>query len=645
MRSNGRIGVTHVSVVPMDRETVLHDQTVVIADGRIETVAPAGQVNTDRMRLIDARGNWLMPGLSDMHVHIWDPGEARLFLANGVTHVRNMWGTPLHLAWRQKVASGEVAGPRLTTTSPIVDGGGPDGRTIWPGSVLLTAPEEAGPLVARLADRGYPQVKALSALQLEPLRALGSAAKGRGLLVTGHCPRVATYEEAIDAGMTCFEHLAAIENGHMMDDEGPMVTMNWIQSLRRWTRLDLEQIRVLAARMAREEIWNCPTLVVRHQVTQARADALATPHMEYVRPHTRESWDPKDDFRFRGVPWDELVAAGRAADEVARRIVGVLRDEGAPLLLGTDTPNPYVVPAFSIHLELAHLRASGLSPYEVFRTATADAARFLGEAEDWGTVAPGRRADLVLLSRDPLQDVDAVQHVEHVFVNGHDFDRKALDDLLAERLRDVTREADPVTVGVDDVKWAIRHSGRPLGRMATRKEGSGSDLTLEEEAATFQWGDTRRRAKAKVDPTGALRKLRMTTDTGFGRETLSIERTADGYRSRLTAVDGVESESHVQSEAVPLSPRVLVSSAASFGAIGASGALTFEDERLILASVSAVAASEQDRNAVNLKVSRPGEVLEFSLSFDDNGELARVTQQMPLGVREWAVEPPPRDDV
>ena len=152
-----------------------------------------------------------MPALADMHVHFWDPSEANLFLANGIAHVRNMWGTPLHLAWRQKVAKREVAGPRVTTTGPIVDGAGPDGKTIWPGSVLLAAPEDAGPLVKRLADRGYAQVKALSALQLEPLRALCAAAKTRGIPVTGHCPRVVLYEEAIDAGMRCFEHFAAIE--------------------------------------------------------------------------------------------------------------------------------------------------------------------------------------------------------------------------------------------------------------------------------------------------------------------------------------------------------------------------------------------------------------------------------------------------
>src|SRR6266511_1803618 len=309
VRSQQPVGVTHVSVVPMDREVILEDQTVVIRDGHIEAVSRAADVDSRQMRVIDGHGKWLMPALADMHVHFWDPTEANLFLANGIAHVRNMWGAPLHLAWQQKVKSGEVPGPRVTTTSPIVDGAGPDGRTIWPGSVLLATPEEAGPLVARLADRGYAQIKAYSALQPEPLRALGAAAKARGMPITGHCPSSVRYEQAIDAGMSCFEHLAAIENGHLRDGGHQLpVAANRLERFRLLPQLDLESIHVLADRLAREQIWNCPTLVVLRQMTLSRDDALATPHLEYVRPHTRDAWDPKEDFRFRAMPlWLQRV--------------------------------------------------------------------------------------------------------------------------------------------------------------------------------------------------------------------------------------------------------------------------------------------------------------------------------------------------
>ena len=640
MRSPERVAVTHVNVVPMDREVVLRDRTVVIDDGRIESIAPAATIDTGRMRVIAGEGKWLMPGLSDMHVHFWDPSEAWLFLANGVTHVRNMWGTPLHLAWRQKVARREVAGPRMTTTSPIVDGVGPDGKTTWPGSVALTNAEEARPLVARLARRGYPQVKAYTTVQTEAFRALAAAARAEGLLMTGHCPRGMKYEEAIDAGMRCFEHLAGIDSGHMRGGERPP-TANLLERFQRLAAIDLDQVRALAARMAREDIWNCPTLVVLRQLAQARADALATPHLEHMRAFTRESWDPKDDFRFRGASftWDELVAAARIGNEHVARIVGILHEEGAPLLLGTDMPNPYVVPGFSIHQELAHFRAAGLSPYAVLRTGTIEAARFLGEAADWGTVEPGRRADLVLLSRDPLQDVGALRNVEHVFVNGHDFDRAALDALLEERLRDVARETPPLAVGPEDTAWSIVQAARPFGRLATRRKTTGTGTLLEEDAATFLWGETHRRASARVDAGGALQKMTATIETGFGTETLSIERSREGYRAHLVAVDGRESESAVESGPVPASLRVLISGCTSFGPAAPKSALTFEEERLMLATVTATSTDAAERV---LTFTRPGESLEFVLSLDDAGEVIRVSQRLALGVREWVVERPSR---
>lgn len=633
----------------MDREVVLHDQTVVIRDGRIDAISAAADVDTRQMRVIDGRGKWLMPALADMHVHFWDPTEANLFLANGIAHVRNLWGAPLHLAWRRKVESGELPGPQLTTTSPIVDGPGPDGRTIWPGSILLATPEEAGPLVTRIADRGYAQLKAYSALRPEPFRALGAAAKVRGLPVTGHCPESMRFEEAIDAGMSCFEHLAAIGNGHLRDAERrlPVGAGSRLERMRLLAEeLDVGRIRGLAERMAREQIWNCPTLVVQRQITQARADALATPHLEYMRPHVRESWDPKDDFRFRGMPftWDDLVPAARAADEALRRVVGVLHDEGAPLLLGTDTPNPYVVPGFSIHQELAHLRAAGLSPYEVLRTGTSEAARFLGEQADWGTVAPGRRADLVLLSRDPLREVEALQHIEHLFVNGHDFDRAALDELLAERLREVTRELDPVTLGADDTKWIVMHAGCPVGRVAMRRRPTDAGTLLEERSAIFQSGaadrgETRRRATAILDADGWLRGLTATTESSFGTETLSIERTSVGYSAHVTAVDGAVSDSTVDSGPAPLSPRVLVSAFAAFGSSIPTAALMFEHERLILASVSTSSSSASGpEDGRTVTFSRPGELVEFVFAFDEAGDVARVSQRMALGVREWVVQ-------
>jgi hypothetical protein len=278
----------------------------------------------------------------------------------------------------------------------------------------------------------------------------------------------------------------------------------------------------------------------------------------------------------------------------------------------------------------------------VFRTGTTEAARFLGQQDDWGTVAPGRRADLVLLSRDPLRHVDALRHIEHLFVNEHEFDRPALDELLAGRLDEVKRELEPVKISAHDTKWFVTHAGRPFGRLTTQRQPTDRGTLFEESGVNFQWGETRRKAAAILEADGSLKELTATTETGFGTETLSIARAASGYRAHLTAVDGTVSNSAVESGPAPLNPRLLVSASASFASSLPTAALTFEDERLILTSVatpstpSAPAAPPEDERTVTF--SRPGEVLEFVIAFNESGDVERVSQRMALGVREWVVE-------
>jgi hypothetical protein len=211
------VAITHVTVVPMDSERVLAEQTVVIEDGRIRTVGPAAQVSVDRMQVVDGSHKFLMPGLADMHVHYQGPADAPMFLANGVTLVRNMWGFPMHLAIREKVRRREFPGPHLVTTSPLIDGLDDEGQQLWPGSPVLTDPQQASQLVHAYAERGYQQIKAYSLLTLDAVRALSRAAADAGLRVTGHCPDGATLEEAIEAGMTCFEHCVGLANGHLKD--------------------------------------------------------------------------------------------------------------------------------------------------------------------------------------------------------------------------------------------------------------------------------------------------------------------------------------------------------------------------------------------------------------------------------------------
>src|SRR5262249_2770243 len=157
------------------------------ADGRIAAVAPAGELAGVEAAAIDASAMFLTPGLCDMHVHYWEPSDANLFLPHGVTLVRNMWGSPFHLDLRRRVESGELAGPRLVTTGPVIGGAGDDGGTVWPGATMVLDAGAADGVVDDCAAAGYDQVKVYSWLRPDVLRALGRAAARAGLRVTGHC--------------------------------------------------------------------------------------------------------------------------------------------------------------------------------------------------------------------------------------------------------------------------------------------------------------------------------------------------------------------------------------------------------------------------------------------------------------------------
>lgn len=279
----GPLAISHVAVLPMETSEVLKDQTVVTEDGVIRAVAPSAVIDVAGMQVVDGAGRFLMPGLADVHAHYGDTNHFGLFLANGITQVRNMWGQPHHLALEQMVSRAAFPGPRVATTSPIVDGLGSHGQTAWPGSVAW--------------------------LSLDALRALGNASAGAGMRMTGHCPDGITFEQAIEAGMGCFEHLTGIGAGHLRDGRrfpslrDPISRRGTPESLDLVAHhLDFDSIHRLAHEMAAKDVWNCPTLVVWQRQNRGPEEALADPDLGYMEPGMVRGWDRKNRGRYAALP-------------------------------------------------------------------------------------------------------------------------------------------------------------------------------------------------------------------------------------------------------------------------------------------------------------------------------------------------------
>ncbi len=426
-----------VTVVPMDRERLVPHRTVLVRGDRIREVAAAGGAVPADCSRIDGRHRFLLPGLTDSHVHFFgysrrgadDPRVERsilgLLLANGVTTAVVMEGTPAILRLRADVAGGRALGPRLYTTGPLIQM--PNSGEL-PGRRTFTTPAEVRREVAAEKRAGYDFVKVHGDLPAATYRALLAAAREERLRVVGHVPANLGIDAALDGGQALITHAESFLDAYFR--------------FRRELPTDPAEIdrmvREVAARTARASTWVQPTLSVFRQIAAQVADVdalLERPAMRYLPASATADWRPPNNPYLKHWKLADIPRL-RAQYALLQRLVRGLRDAGVPLLAGTDPMVPSQLPGYSMQDELEQLTAAGLTPFEALRSATSNPARFLGTAADAGTVAPGKLADLVLLDANPLDDVDNAFRQDGVMLRGRWFPEAELRAELAQIARE-----------------------------------------------------------------------------------------------------------------------------------------------------------------------------------------------------------------
>ena len=418
----------NVSVIPMDRERTLPGQTVVVRGDRIVALGPS-----DRVKLpvggikVDGRGKFLIPGLAEMHAHI--PGGETpdsvvqrtlfLYVSGGITTIRGMLGHPRHLDLRARAARGELLSPTIYTSGPSLNGSS------------VPTPGAAARMVAEQKAAGYDFLKIHPGIAGEAFDTLAATAQRLGIRFAGHVPLDVGLTRALESGYATIDHLDGYVEA--MVGEGSPVTAAESEffGLNLGEHLDESRLPALVAATRDAGVWNVPTQMLMENLAPGEsAETLERrPEMRYVAPGTRAEWAKTKSSLLREAGASE--ASARRVMQVRRKLIKALHAGGAGLLLGSDAPQIYNVPGFSIHRELAVLVAAGLSPYQALETGTRNVAVFYGTLRTTGTIAVGKRADLVLLEANPLVDVKNTTRRAGVMLRGRWLPRAEIDRRLA----------------------------------------------------------------------------------------------------------------------------------------------------------------------------------------------------------------------
>lgn len=387
-----------VRVIPMTSDAVLDHQTVIVRGARIAQMGPAAQVRAPADAVtIDGRGKYLMPGITEMHGHLPNPNAGPeltenvlfLYVANGVTTVRGMQGQLPHLELKARIARGDLLGPRLWVPGPPLTGNS------------APAPEAGRRMVEEQHAAGFDHLKIHEGLSRETYDTIVVTAKRLGMRFAGHVPDDVGVYHALESGQASIEHLD-----------------NYVETIGGPDSADDARLTKVVAATCAAHAWTVPTLALWETFigTEDSAQLAAREELRYVPQAWRANWAQQLSQlrKTNALPADKRLVTLA----LRRKILKALQTAGCPIALGTDSPQLYSVPGFSIEREMHSMAAAGLTAQQILSEATRQPARYFGAEQEFGSVAPGQRADLLLLNANPLADLRNIAKRAGVMVNG-----------------------------------------------------------------------------------------------------------------------------------------------------------------------------------------------------------------------------------
>jgi imidazolonepropionase-like amidohydrolase len=400
----------NVNVISMTSPKV-EKKTVVVSDGKIGSILNAGVMIKlpEGSTVVDGSGKYLIPGLADMHGHIPPSGGPpglvsdvlAMYLANGITTVRGMQGHPQQLTLRENARKDLVVSPNLYLAGPVFN------------DQNIGSPQHAMDKVREQKEEGWDLIKVHEGLTIEEYDAMARTAKEVGMRFGGHVPDAVGLVHAIDMGQETFEHMDGYLE-YLGGDKGP---------------IDEKKLAAIVKKSKAAGVWVVPTSALWAVVYNGipLETLKAYPELKYVPAGAVNTWVKLYEGRAK-----ETAAVSKNVLANRQRVLSALYKGGVKILMGSDAPQQFTLPGFSLQRELLYLRDAGMSPYEILKSGTVNPGQYFAKQDSFGTIETGKRADLVLLNANPLADIRNVSKIEGVMVRGKWFSRADLDERLAK---------------------------------------------------------------------------------------------------------------------------------------------------------------------------------------------------------------------
>ena len=420
--------ITNVNIVDVKTGKILKNKTVVIDSNRVSAIYDNEINSSDSTIVIDGKGKYLIPGLWDMHAHYkWNSIDTEpLLIANGITGVREMWGDmPEYVKIPKNTPQEGVVSPDIYFAADFIDGNPP----AFPGSLIVTNFEEAAAAVKNQLEKKVDFLKVYSMLTEEAFMDIAKEAKKKNIPFAGHIPNTVSIYKAIEAGMASSEHLYGFLEGCIPQNKNENPPQSEEELISRFSE---QRFDSLCSVLAKSNMWLCPTLVVNRANIHLNDSIFKNDNRKaYLPGYVIDIWNQRINS-YPKSQLDNFVKSAKVRYLFELSLIGKMNEKGVKFIAGTDCPNPYVFPGFSLHDELSLMVKGGMPALDVLKSATINPAIFMNKTANFGSAEVGKVASLVLLNKNPLENIENTKTIETVIVRGKVYSRKALDLMLEQ---------------------------------------------------------------------------------------------------------------------------------------------------------------------------------------------------------------------